>query len=146
MDFETIENSLLTRLGAELTYLKTLETYAGQLEDEIEKLPLLFPAVFVVYKGSGFEWVDGALYNETVEFTVLAAAKNLKSPEAARKDPSTGAYKLVKDVLAALTNQNLALDIEHLRPIRTDLIHTSKTVVIYGLDFQTSFDAAFPAT
>jgi phage gp37-like protein len=144
MNFETIETAILDRLKVDLPYVQTVETYAGQLEEEIEKLPLRFPAVFVVYKGSGFEWVDGATYNEGAEFTILAAAKNLKSPALARKDQAAGAYRLGTDILAALTNQNLDLNIELLRPVRCDLVYISKTVAIYGLDFQTSFDNAYP--
>lgn len=145
MNFETIESAIKARIQTELPYLRTLETYAGQLEDEIDKLVLSFPAVFVAYQGSSFEWVDGETYNETAEFVALVAAKNLKSGAAIRTDPVSGAYRLIKDVAAALTNQNLGLDIERLRPTQRSLVYSSKTAIIYGLNFQTNFDAEFPA-
>jgi hypothetical protein len=46
-------------------------------------------------------------------------------------------------VKAALTNRRLGLDMEKLRPLRTYLVYTGRTVVVYGTDFGTSFDSAY---
>jgi hypothetical protein len=77
-----------------------------------------------------------------VDFSVLVAAKDLRGSEEARKK-SQGAYDLVKDVLAALTNKNFGLDIERLRPVRVSLVYIGRGVAVYGMDFQTSFDATY---
>ena len=144
MDFEQIENKIVDQLKASLTYVRTIETYAGQLETDIESLPIRFPAIYVMYSGSQLEWVDGqANYNEVDVFTVLAAAKNLKGNEAVRKDTEIGCYKMIKDVLAQIANKNFSLDIEKMRPTEIRLIYISSFVAIYGIEFQTNFDKVY---
>lgn len=145
MDFEQIENAIVDELKANIPYARTIETYAGQLETDIELLPIQFPACYVMYGGSQLQWVDGqANYNETDTFTILAAAKNLKGNEAMRKDAAIGCYRLVKDVLAQITNKKFGLDIEKMRPTEVRLMHVSKITAIYGIEFQTNFDKIYP--
>ena len=145
MDFEQIENKIVEQLKAGITYAKTIETYAGQLEEEIALLPIQFPALYVMYSGSLLTWVDGqANYNEIATFTVLAAAKNLRGNEALRKDAAIGCYRLVKDVLAQIANKNFSLDIEKLRPTEIRLVYISKIIAVYGAEFQTNFDKTYP--
>ena len=55
MDFEQIENKIVEQLKAGITYAKTIETYAGQLETNINELPIQFPAIYTVYAGSQFD-------------------------------------------------------------------------------------------
>ncbi|MFZ5998054.1 MAG: phage protein Gp37, partial [Nitrospirota bacterium] len=71
MTFEDIEDKIIADLKT--LAFKTVETYAGQLEQDIESLPIMFPAAYVIYGGSDFEWVDGPNHNESCEFTVLIA-------------------------------------------------------------------------
>jgi phage gp37-like protein len=141
-EFEQIEDKIIEELAAEVTYLRTVETYAGQLEGEIARMAVKFPAAFLVYGGTDLEEVDGPNHREVVRFSVLVAAKNLRSNEDLRKD-TEGAYDLVTDVLAALTNNTFGLDIERLRPVKVSLVHIGKGIAVYGLDFQTSFDNTY---
>jgi phage gp37-like protein len=147
MDFEQVEDRIIEKLRDEVSYLRTVETYAGQLEEEIAKLPVLFPSAYVVYGGSTINRVDGPTHQETVEFSVLVAAKNMRGGEALRKgSPATGGqgvYGMVKDVLKALTNEDFGLDMERLRPLRVSPVFVGKTMAIYGIDFQSSFDGAY---
>jgi phage gp37-like protein len=140
--FEDIEDALLTALRESIPYLRTVKTYAGELEADIEKLSIPFPAAFVVYGGSDFDLIDGPGHQESATFSVLAAARSLRSGERARKQDH-GAYDIITEVKAALTNRRLGLDMEKLRPLRTYLVYTGRTVVVYGTDFGTSFDSAY---
>lgn len=135
MTFRQIEDKLVETLRAGGAF-KSVETYAGQLDGEIEKLPLRYPAAFVVYGGSEFGLVD-----ETIAFSVIVAAKNLRGNEAARKGTTgeQGAYQLIIDVLDALANQNLGLDIKRLLPLKSSPVGTSGPVSAYKMDFQTGF-------
>lgn len=142
MDFEQVEGKIIAELKLKVTYLRTVETYAGQLEGDIKNLPVKFPAAFVVYGGSEFKPVDGPNHREQAEFTVIVCAKNLRGGEKARKD-AHGAYAMVKDVLAALTNRDFGLDLERLRPVRAALVFAGVGIAVYGVDFQTGFDTAF---
>lgn len=141
MDFEQIEDKIITEIKNTLSGVKTVETYAGQLDGEIEKMPIIYPAVFVAYGGSKLDWIDNQNFNETCTFTIFAAAKNLKGNEAARK--SEGCYKMIKDILTTLTNKNLGLDIEKLVPQQVSFIFVSKVIAVYGIDFQTNFDNTY---
>ncbi len=147
MTFVDIENGMIGALKTALPYLKNVETYAGQLDREIAELPKGFPAAYVAYQGSEFKWVDGENWQELPTFKVLVAARSLRIVsgvnEDVRENPNTGAYKMVADVLAALTNQTFGLDIYKLRPVKTELVSITKTTAIYGIDFTTMFDATY---
>ena len=144
MTFVDIENGIISALKAALTYLKACETYAGQLDKQIAELPKGFPAAYVAYEGSQFQWVDGENWQELPTFKVLVAARSLRIVsginEDVRENPDTGAYKVVTDVLNTLTNQTFGLDIYKLRPVKTELVVITKTTAIYGIEFTTMFD------
>jgi phage gp37-like protein len=142
MKFEEIETKIIEALRTELVYLKTVSTYAGELKEELKRLGMSFPAAYIVYKGSSFNHIDGHAQEEKVQFTVLVAAKNLKGGESLRKS-SNGAYQLINDILAALTNQTFGLSIERVRPVRVSLVFISETAAVYGMDFETSFDKTY---
>jgi phage gp37-like protein len=147
MDFETIEDKMTGTLKAVVPYLRTVKTYAGQTEIDVEKLTVRFPAAFVIYRGSSFEWVEGQNHKETVVFRVLVAARNLKADEATRKGSDApgdvGAYRMINDVLAALANTDFGLDIDMMRPLNTSLVIARSGVSVYQVDFQTGFHNAF---
>lgn len=143
MDFETIEDKITGTLKADIPYMRTVETYAGQTEIDVEKLAVRFPAAFVIYRGSNFEWKDNRNHKETVAFRVLVAARSLRGNAATRKGSDApgdvGAYRMVKDVLTALANKDFGLDIEKMRPLSTSLVLSRGGVSVYRMDFQTGF-------
>ncbi len=143
MDFEQIETAIVTQLKANIAYAKTIETYAGQLESEIEELPIQFPAIYTVYAGSQFDWVDGPSYNELCTFSVIVVAKNLRGKETLRKDTQS-CYQMVKDVLASIANKKFNLEIEKMKPVNVALLFVSSIIAAYGIEFQTNFDKIYP--
>jgi phage gp37-like protein len=143
MTFSDIESGLIEAIRAGLPYVPTVETYAGQLEGEIESLPMQWPAVFIVYSASEFSLVDGPNMAETCEFSLLVAAQNLRDQAAVRQDAAEGCYRMITDLLALLTNQRLGLDMQGLLPVRVALVHTSRSITIYGVDVRASFDSAY---
>lgn len=141
MDFEQLEDGIIEALRSGMPHLRTLETYAGQLDEEIPKLPVRFPAAYVIYGGSRFEPIDGRGHEERAEFSVLVAAR---TPRSGGPAPGQGgAYGLVKDVLSALSNRDLGLEMERLRPLGVSLVFASASVTVYGVDFRTSFDNTY---
>jgi len=143
MTFEDIEDKIITEIKTRMPYVRTVETYAGQLEQNIDSLTIPFPAAFVVYGGSALKWVDGPNHNEASSFSVFVAAKNLRGQSAARKDDTAGCYKMITDVLTYLTNQSFGLGMEKLTPVKVSLLYISQTVAIYSIDFETNFDTTF---
>ena len=142
VNFEAVEDGIIEALRAEVTYLRTVETYAGQLEDELGMLPDGLPAAYVVYGGSAYEWVDGPTHAEALEFSIIVVAGNLRSRQAARKDVR-GAYDALGDVARALTNKSLDLSIERLRPLRAALLFVNGTTAAYEMVFGTSIDGTY---
>jgi phage gp37-like protein len=142
MNFEDIEDKIINEIKTQITSFKTIETYAGQLEQDLDMLPIQFPAAYVVYGGSDYEWIDGPNHNETCTFSILVAAKSLRGQKSVRKDDN-GAYQMVNLILQALINKNFGLSMERLKPVKVSLVFISKTAAIYGVDFQTNFDTTF---
>jgi phage gp37-like protein len=143
MDFETIEDAVIAELKAQVAYLKTVETYAGQLEREMDGRPVRFPAAYVSYGGSQFAHGDAGRANhlEVVGFSVYVCARDLGGQDKARKE-AQGAYDMVKDVLSALSNKDLGLDIEPLTPVRASLLFAGRETAVYTVEFSTEFERA----
>lgn len=143
-DFEQIEDQIVTTLKTNLPYVRTVETYAGQLDGKIEELPIYYPAIFVIYSGGQFEWVDGQqLYKEEDIFTLMAASKNITGNTSMRKDTAIGCYKIIKDVLKHITGKNFGLDIERMQPIDVKMFLITKTIAVYEINFKTNFDKVY---
>ena len=143
MTFEDVEDKIIAEIKAKMGYVRTIETYAGQLEGEIAKIPAKFPAAFVVYGGSSLEWIDGPNHNDKPKFKVLVAAKDLRGQKSARKDDNKGCYRMINDVLTHLTNQTFGLAMEKLTPVSVMPVFITKTIAVYGIDFETNFDTTF---
>jgi len=147
MNFEDIEDAIIARIQEQLTYLKTVETYAGQLEADIEGIPVRYPAAFVTYGGSDMTGVDTSpLYAEKPRFGVLCCASNVRGiTEAVKGDDAgtKGAYDIVNDVLKALVNRKLGLDMEKLRPVKCDRVYVGESVAVYAIEVETDFDTDY---
>lgn len=142
MDFTDIETAIKGRITTQLTYAKLVETYAGQLEADMDKLPTSFPAVFVAYRDSTLTWVDGRSFNDTPVFSVIVASRDLRGPKDLRAG-EYGCYRMIKDVLAAISNETFGLSMLPMAPVKVSLIFISRTMAAYGIDFQTNFDTSF---
>lgn len=147
MDFETIEDRIIEALKTAMPYLKTVGTYGGQFaEADMDRMALRFPSAHVVYGGSQYNALDGPNHEELIEFTVFVMAKNLRGSREQRKggpDTERGAYELIKDTLHALTNNDLDLPMERLRPVRTLPVELGKTASVYAIEFRAAMDAAY---
>jgi phage gp37-like protein len=143
MDFETIEDAIIAELKAQVAYLKTVETYAGQIDRELDGLPVRFPAAYVAYGGSNFSPGDvgSSGHGESVVFSVFVCARHLGGQDKARKE-AQGAYDTAKDVLAALSNKDLGLDIEPLMPVRASFLYSGRDTAVYKVEFSTGFQRA----
>ncbi len=135
MDIRDIEDRIIATLRAEVGALRTVEAYTGQLSREIEKLPVRFPAAYVVMGGAELSPVDGPVHREALTFSVLVASRSLRG---GREE-----YGLIRDVLTALTNEDFGLDIERMRPLKTSLVFMDGAVTVYGIDFRTGFDSTY---
>jgi len=144
MDFEQIEDAGIAAIDINLPYLgQPTETYGGHLEGDIESLVINYPAVFTVFEGAQLDWVDGSNFKEDDTFTVLVCSNDVRGNSALRKDTVTGCYRMIKDVLKALSGKNLGLDIYPLKPVRIYPVLITKTLAVYGIKFTTWFDTTY---
>ncbi|TAN40793.1 MAG: DUF1834 family protein [Nitrospirae bacterium] len=139
-DIKTIEDAILAALKAEplLTSAKTIDTYHGEIEDFIQQIPQLtipLPAVLVHYTGSVYEAVSIEEYDETPTFTLILIAQDRRGKAKLR----TGIYDLLTACKSILRGNNLGLQIGKLKPVRTYIITTTKTISAYGFDLSTYF-------
>lgn len=160
--FAEIEEAIKTALSTVLTYCPTVETYAGQLEDIVAGNPVRFPFCGVFFSGEDYEHAGGPTWGVTAQYTVIIGVRGHRGQEALRRgalapipvpppDPPEpqatllhGAYEIIEDVKTALVNNDLALDIEPLVPLRCENVLSTADAVAYALTFETMFDESFP--
>ena len=142
ISFRVIEDAIVELIKT-VPAFRTVETWAGQMEDEIDSLPKNLPAAFVAYAGSEFELVDGPVHCERAGFTVLVAAASLRF-DGSERTAAGGAYELVETVIRTLTNEDFGYpELERLRPVAVTLIRAKRGSAIYAVNFTTAFDTLF---
>jgi phage gp37-like protein len=107
----------LKAVGNEAGYLKTLDTYSGQLDGEqlrraLDDLTPMMPAMLVAY-GDGKDVEDPAtvpfqgaarLFRHDCTFTVICLSDNARSEKARRRGAvgGVGVYRMIEDARARL--------------------------------------------
>ena len=112
-EFEELEQIVLDTLEPLKNQgLKTLDLYAGQAEaddiEELAKMTLLFPCVYVV--ATGLALVHKDRYDEEdIGIMLLIGDRNLRGTEAARLGDSTslGVYEILERTEALLHRQKI---------------------------------------
>lgn len=135
---EKIEDAIIEHLLQTMPVLKTVESYAGQLEEELIKLKPKFPAAFVSYAGSELTRDGYGSTEDAAIFTVLFGASDRRGDKS-RKGVN-GAVELSRAGLKNLRDQTLKLDITALTPQRLRLVYNDKGMTVYGIDFATTFN------
>lgn len=135
---EQIEDAIIAAIREALPDVKTVESYAGQLESDLPKLTSRMPAVFVLYGGDVITRDGYGDATHALRFTTMVACKDLRGKRQARTKDG-GAYEIIAGVEAALTDSALGLVIDSLTAQRTDLVFASGSVVVYGIEWQTGY-------
>lgn len=149
-----IENGIVSTLkhATGLAYLKTVDSYAGQLDEGLTEVIRSYPAVWVAFAGSGKPKKTGSnTWKVPATFVVMVAARNVRAEKAARIGTvnEVGAYKILKDVRALLLNQDLGLAIERFEPGATKTLYNTKVgkdgLAIFSQEWSTAFADHLPA-
>ena len=146
--FIDTENDILEQIKEDINYVETVQTIESDIVTKIEKLNIKFPAALVMYQGSAFSLVDNTNWNEKPTFIVFCIARTLRSRARARKGDNAnskkGAYDLVKDVLLSLTNQDFGRGADfRMSPVSVSQVLMTDRLVIYGIEFNNSFDTDY---
>ena len=135
-----IEDLLIARIQAKLTYLAHAGSYKGELEKEIAELVLRTPAVLVSLQNlsgepAAFqEFGDLSSYSLTYAFSLAVVCRDLRG-EAAGRRGDTGAYRILDDLFAALADQVLGGGLQPLAFHKSEAILLTKEVVIFAADY-----------
>lgn len=133
-EIEQIEDLIIATLSAQVSGLRSCDTWQGPVEDLL-KQPKSLPAVWVVYTGAEHEGkqVIGSNYHpRRMRFTLALIVSNLKS----RKDGARGAYEFIEGINDCLTGLSLTPLNGFLWPVRDDLVDIGSGLFIYGLEFE----------
>ncbi|UXC35158.1 DUF1834 family protein [Cupriavidus gilardii] len=146
-----VELAMVDRLRRGLgRMVSSVETYGGELDDEIGEVVRRFPAAWVTFGGvrearwtgtSKQAWKDEAL------FAVMVGARSLRNEQAARhggvSKHEVGTNQLIYAVRRLLAQQDLGLPIRELVPgrVRTlrHIIVSRESFSCFALEFHTAW-------
>lgn len=137
-----IEDAIIGRLSASISYLRTCDSLSSLLQRDInaiEQIAPLCPAAFAVYKRGAYSHsISGALDREMV-FGVIVAVKNLKGDGAVRHGTAgdKGIYDVLEDVRAALSGQACGIAMDPLLPVSEEALVGRRDFALYEILFKT---------
>lgn len=126
-----IEDAIIQTLksASALAYLKSVDSYGGQLDDDLGKVIRSFPAVWIVYAGSGKPTKLGAeKWKVPATFAVMVGARNVRNEAATSKGSAVevGTYQMLEHVRTLLLNNDFGLPIERLQPGAVRTLYNTK--------------------
>ncbi|HSH71544.1 MAG TPA: phage protein Gp37 [Methylophilaceae bacterium] len=121
---DVIEQAIIDKITAAKTsgamaYLKTVDSYGGQLDGDLGEVIRSYPAIWVVFGGCGKPQKHGAnLWKVPATFVLMYAARNVRNEKAARKGGlgEVGTYQMIEHGKVLLLNQDLGIEIEAFQP------------------------------
>lgn len=143
-----IETALVAAIkgAAGLSYLKTVDSYAGQLDEGLGEVIRSYPAVWVTFAGAGKPTrTSHKTWKVPATFVIMVAARNVQNEKAARVGTANdiGAYQILKEVRALLLDQDFGLSIERLAPGAIKTLYNTKVgkdaLAIYSQEWTTAF-------
>ena len=147
--YEQIEDAIISKLQPLKASLgiRAIKTYQGELEseEEIKRLVMLFPAVYVVYGGSRYEDF-GARQVEHMAYHLIVCDRNLRSEAEARRGGSEnpGTYAMLEGSRDALCGSQLSMEIFPIKPIGKVPIWFAGGISIYGAEYETAQALLYP--
>lgn len=148
---DEIENAIVARIKLAsdndvLGYkLLKVDSYGGELNEEIRHLVRRLPAVWVMFGGA--EKVKNySNFSRTkwlAKFNVICAAKSLRNEKSGRHGAvgNVGSYQIAQDCIQLLAGQVLGLDIDELDPVRVVALFNNRSdkdlASIYSVEFKT---------
>jgi len=137
-----IETAICARLRAQIPYLRACASLADFLArdlEDLETIALQLPAAYVAYEGGEYEHLVSGVQDRTMLFAVLAVVANYRGEESVRHGMGAekGAYDLLEDIRAALSDQDCGIAMDPLLPIREGAIDGNDALQIYGITFRT---------
>ena len=144
-----IEDTVITALAPLKISLdvRSIKSYQGELEseNEISRIVGLFPAIYVVYGGSGYD-EHGARKIERMSFHIIACDRSLRSETEARRGGAMnpGIYAMLDGIRDILYGEALSMEIFPFSLIRQEPVWFGKGFSLYAAEYQTAHALLYP--
>ncbi len=136
-DWNTLEDAVLAALNARLgDRVKTLKTYQGDYRSDLKRQGWRLPAVLVMLRQSRAEQVAAGSFDVELDFTILAAARELRGEDAGRR-AAGGVYEILAGVRQALWHQDLDLEILPFSLVREEPLLNTREFIVYAAHYRT---------
>jgi phage gp37-like protein len=144
-----VELAIIERLKLGLGRMAIqVESYGGQLDDDLDNVVRAFPSVWVTFGGITRTVTHGVSrkhYATHARFVVMVGDYNVRNEGSTRMGgpalDEVGSYRLVHAVRRLLINQDFGLKIDELKPGRVRTLFNTKTsgkaVSVFGCEFDT---------
>ncbi|MFP3866879.1 MAG: phage protein Gp37 [Desulfobacteraceae bacterium] len=138
-----IEDAILAALTDRLgTYVKTIESYQGQLEADLGEFTWRLPAALITLQDTRVAKAAAHSYDLKLTFTIIVADRNLRGNQEGRWG-NTGAYQMLEDVRSALWDQDLGLEINPFMLLEEEAVINNRQVAVFAADYQTQMVVNF---
>lgn len=149
-----IETAIIARIksAAGMRYLRSVESYGGQFDDDTFDVVRVLPAVWVTFAGASKPVQTGEnRFLKSATFAVMCGARSVRSERTTRHDGpagEVGAYTILQDVETLLLMQDLGMAVDYLRPgaVRT-LYNTrlrSNGLAVFAQEWHTKYVVTKP--
>lgn len=149
-----IETAIISRIktAAGMLYLRAVESYGGQFDDEAFDVVRVLPAVWVTFAGAGKPVQAGEnRFVKPATFAVMCGARSVRSERTTRHDGpagEVGAYSILQDVETLLLMQDLGLAIDHFRPGAVRTLYNTKLrsngLAVFAQEWHTKYVVTKP--
>jgi len=143
--FTVVEAALVTQLKSAVSAVedRNIASYAGQIEDANNGLPVEAPALFVMFEE--FIADEGSMSVKShvgeARFTVVVFGDSFVGGTTPRTTASKGAYALIDAVIAALDDASLSISgFQGVTFIGVELISATKIRAIYKVKFTATLE------
>lgn len=138
--FAQIEAALVTHIEDSLSYLEDCSSYAGQIEDASNGLPVTAPACFVMFDGfirDGSQ-SDRREHIGSCDFSIVIVADSYVGGSQHRTGEH-GAYEMIDDVIAAVDDHSLGITgFSGCSLAGVEMVLVNKLRAIYRVRFNTT--------
>lgn len=132
-----LEDAILAALANQMgSYVKTIESYQGQLEADLGEFAWRLPATLVMLRATNAGKAAAHSYDLNLIFTIIVADRNLRGNVESRGG-STGAYQMLEDLRWALWDKDLGLEINPFVLLKEEALINNRQLAAFAADYQT---------
>nr|WP_298892226.1 phage protein Gp37 [uncultured Acinetobacter sp.] len=155
LNLSIIEQAIKAEMAAQIqskkwAWIREIKTYGGELDDDLEAVVKMFPAIWITFDGS--KSPEKLSYNKTrlpITFVVMVGARSVRNEEAQRHGAGRdiGTYQMLDNVQRLLAENDLSSQgISGLAPLELGRVKTifnhkvrTQSLSVLAQEFHTSY-------